>query len=233
MRFLILFSMIAFFGVSEIDAQEDKIDFDNAQIINEERYQGFKGNAYYFQLWVYGDVYNQSGGRYEDLLLNYNIETSTFEVKDGKRYIELDPRNYWAVVVNQDQNVINLDEKKDSVVFIRGLIPDDERKFVEVVYNGSRVKLLKDLFIVTTSQQVENLGQNTKLKRFTRKDRYFLVVDGEYKKIKMNKKDALKTMGHKKELEKWLNSNNNKLTMEKDWMALMQYFEENHLSPLR
>ncbi len=233
MRFALLFSMLVLLLQSDISAQQDRIIFDNAQKIDNDRYKGYKGNPYYFKIWVYGDVYNQNGEKYEDLLLNYNIESSTFEVTNGERYLELDPRYYWAVTVKQDKNVVDLEDDRDSIVFIRGLLPDDERKFVEVLYNGSRVKLLKELYVALSSKKIENVGQTIKLKRFNRKDKHFLVVDGEYKKIKMKKKDALKTMGPEKELKNWLKSSKNKLKKDKDWMALMQYYEENHLSPIR
>ena len=226
----ILLAICAFISIQGF-SQTSKMVLSNAKVLPEDRYKEYSGSPFYFDDWVKGDVYNQNGDVFENMVINYNIYENVFEVLDGKKYVLLDPYFYWCVKVDKEDNDPKLmKDMMDSTLFIRGLMADNERKFVNVMYNGVQIKLLRDMYVAESVKTFQNVGQTVTNKRFNRKDSYFLVIDGEYKEVKLKKGDFLKKLGPKKELEKWLKENKNKLKKDEDYIALLEYYESNYLN---
>ncbi len=221
---------IASLFIGNIYGQSSRMILSNSKVYPEDRYKDYKGNPFYFKDWVKGDVYNQNGDIFEDMTINYNIYENVFEILDGKKYILMDPYFYWCVRVDSEDNPKIMEDMQDSVLFIRGLVAEDERKFVHVIYNGTSLKLLRDMYVAESVKTFQSVGQTVTNKRFNRKDEYFLVQDGEYKKVKLKKNDLLKALGPKKELEKWLKEQNNKLKKDSDYESLLAYYESTYLS---
>jgi hypothetical protein len=203
--------------------------FSNANEYPEDRYKDVKGNPYFFEEWVFADVYSQNGDVFKGMVTNYNIDEQVFELRRGKEYLVLDPYFYWCVIVNKSENGNALKEHPDSVLFIRGLMPDDEKKFVQVIYNGVHIKLLRDMHVAESVKVFQNVGQTITNKRFNRKDDHFLVIDGQYVEVKLKKKEILKILRHEDELDDWLKENKNKLKSDEEFAAMLEYYEENLL----
>ncbi len=177
-----------------------------------------------------GDVYSQSGDVYNNLILNYNIDDQLFEVRNEDKYIVLDPAYYWCVKVYKDINKAFLDKNApDSILFIRGFLPDAENKFVEVIYNGTRVKLVRELYVAKSTKTFNDVGRNVTMKRFNRKDKHFLIIDGEYDNIKLKDKDIMKALGKRDELKKWAKDNDLKIKKDQDFARLLAYYEATYL----
>ena len=218
--------ILFFFFISlGISAQSSNLIFSNAADYPEDRYLEYSGSPYYFDKWVFADVYDHNGDIFEWMVVNYNIHEKVFEIRNGNKYIVVDPYFYWCVKVYKEDNGIHLKDFQDSILFIRGLMPDDEEKFVNVIYNGTHIKFLRDMQITKSVKTFHNIGQPKANKIFHRKDFYYLVINGEYKKIKFDKDDLIKVFGHKDELEKWLVDNNNTLKKDQEFSDFIEYVE--------
>ena len=228
MKVLLLSISILFTG--SILGQTSRMILSNATVYPEDRYKDHKGSPFYFKDWVKGNVYNQNGDIFEDMKINYNIFENVFEILDGEKYVIMDPYFYWCVKVDKEDNPDIMKEMQDSVLFIRGLMASDEKRFVQVMYNGPSIKLLRDMNVAESVKTFQNVGQTVTNKRFNRKDKYYLVQEGEYKEVKLKKKDILKALGPKKELEQWLKDQKNKLKKDSDYEALLSHFESTYLS---
>lgn len=221
--FIILFLMGSGLSLSG----QGNLMFANAEDYDEDRYEDYSGSPYYFDNWVIGDIYSQSGEIFKNMILNYNIDDQLFEVRNEKKYIVLDPAFYWCVKVYKDINKSFLDKNApDSTLFIRGILPDAENKFVEVIYNGSRVKLVRELYIATSTKKFNDVGRTITMKRFNRKDKHFLIIDGEYDDVKLKDKDIMKALGKRDELKKWAKENDIKVKNDQDFAKMLKYYEE-------
>lgn len=224
---LICCSLFLFTG--NIWGQTSRMILSNTTIYPEDRYKEYKGSPFYFKDWVKGDIYNQNGDVFENMTINYNIFESLFEILEGKKYAIMDPYFYWCVKVDKEDNPEMMKDMQDSILFIRGLMANDEKKFVQVMYNGTHIKLLKDMNVAESVKSFQNVGQTVTNKRFNRKDKYYIVIDGEYNEVKLNKKDILKALGPKKELEQWAKEQKNKLKKDADFESLLAYYEATFL----
>ena len=204
--------------------------FSNSIEYPEDRYKDYKGTPYFFNEWVFADVYSQNGDIFDGLVVNYNIDQKVFEIRNGEEYVIMDPYFYWCVQVKKNENGHHLNDFQDSILFIRGLMPDDEKKFVNVIYNGPHIKLLRDMNVAESVKTFQNVGQTITNKRFNRKDKYYLVIDGDYGEVKLGKKDIINILGYKDELEQWLKDNNNKLKKDKDFADFLMYAETTYFS---
>lgn len=221
---LILLSLFC----SGLASQSSTLIFANAVEYPEDRYDDYSGTPYFFKEWVFADIYSQNGDIFPGMVANYNIDNKVFEIRNGKDYVVLDPYFYWCVRVDKDQNGNHLKDFQDSTLFIRGLMADDEKKFVNVIYNGVHIKLLRDMYIAESVKTFQNVGQTITNKRFNRRDTYHLVIDGEYKEVKLKKKDFIKVLGHKDELEQWLKDNKNKFKRDQDFSDFLAHVESTY-----
>ena len=211
--------------IGNSQSSSDRMIMSNSKVYAKDRYKDTKGSPYFFNDWVIAEVYNQSGDTYKGLKLNYNVYEEFFEILDGEKYIVLDPTYYWCVKVDKEINPSQLKDSQDSVIFIRGLLENNERKFVHIIYNGSRVKLIRDPYAAESVKTIQNVGQTITNRRFNRKDTYFFLIDGEYSAVRLKKKEVINRLGHKKELEAFIKDNKLKMKKDEDYEVLLAYYE--------
>ena len=98
-------------------------------------------------------------------------------------------------------------------------------KFVHIIYNGSRVKLIRDPYSAESVKTIQNVGQTITNRRFNRKDNYFFLIDGEYSTVRLKKNEVIKKLGFKKELEAFIKDNKLKMNKDEDYEVLLAYYE--------
>ncbi len=197
-------------------SQNENLTLFNSQEIDENRYGEMKGSPYFFDEWRQGKVISDNGQTYENILLNYNGYTEHFEVRTEGKYIQLDERLYRQTSIPTDVG---------TVVFKKNAHPDFPNKFVQVVHDGERIKLLKHFTVVLAESSVFNAGGRVEFKRFKPDRKYFVVMDGATQLVSMRKKKIKKLLGHEKEIERFAKAERIKIDTEKGLSALLTFYE--------
>jgi len=208
--FLIL--VMVFHGSS----QNENLTLFNSQEIDENRYNEIKGSPYFFDEWKMGDIIGDNGQTVEDVLLNYNGYTEHFEVRTKGKYIQLDERLYQKISISTDEA---------TVVFQKSAHPDFPNKFVQVVHDGERVKLLKHFTVVLAESSVFNAGGRVDFKRFKPDRKYFVMTDGSPQPVSMRKKKIIELLGHEKEIERFAKTERIKIDTEEGLSTLLAFYE--------
>jgi len=207
--------IISCFAISLLSAQGKSI-FTNAKPIDETRYSEYKGSPYLFDTWMIGDIYDAKGKAFEKMELNFNGYTNEVEVKKGDQYVTLDQKWYHQIEVQ---------DKDQIIVYRRGVHSLFKNKFVEIVYDGKSVTLIKRNRVGLTEKEINDVGKTIKIKRFEKKQEYYFLKDGKLKNVKLKKKSILAYLGHKKEIESFAKKNKLKLTRVKDLQKVLAYYE--------
>jgi len=227
--FLLLGFLLTILATSE--AQLDSILLADSKLIDIKKYSDHKNSPYYFEDWVVGSIIGSNQDMIDSVLLNYNGYTRAFEIKVADRYIKLNDRHIVRVIVDARRN--KLDETLGrKVVFQKGIHPKYSKEFLTINYTGRNVFLLSQF--ITGIQKSEELnlvaGSLDESRKFTPKKLYFLLMDGELRKVKLKKKSVVKALSnsdkrYKKKLENYLKRKKNGLKTEQDLFSLLAYFD--------
>lgn len=198
--------------------QNDEIIFYNSQVIDESRYQDIKGSPYLFAEWKYGNIVDNNGKTYEDVMLNFNGYTHEFEARHKDKYIRLDEKRYIQVTVQE--------VGADSIVFRRGLHMDIFDQFVQVLYQGKRVKFIKKFTVELAKNSVQNASGRADFKRFVPQTQYYTIIDYKMEFIPLKKKKIMDQLGHEKQIEAFAKAQKIKIDTEAGLRQLLLYFEK-------
>ena len=127
--------------------------------------------------------------------------------------------------VDKALNPYLLVDHQDSVIFIRGILEKKENKFVQIIYNGTKIKLIKDPIVNEAKKENQDTGHLETVKQFNRRDRHYLIIDGKYKSTKLNKKSIIKILGMQSELESFIIENKLEMKKAQDFEKLLDYYE--------
>lgn len=214
MKILTIFS-IALFTSGILFAQPKSI-FTNAKPIDENRYQDYKGSPYLFDDWVKADIYVGEEKAFEQLDLNFNGHTNEIEIRKDNQYIELDKKWYSKIEAITPEGL---------VVFSQGVHTFFRNNFVEVLYDGEQISLVRKFRVAVTEKEINDVGKTIKIKRFEKRFEYYFIKGDELKNVKWKKKSILSYLGHKKEIEAFLKKNKLKLTSDNGIRQTLIYFE--------
>ena len=168
-------------------AQEGDFLMENSNPVKDERYQDVKGVPYLFNDFVNGTITDLEGRSY-DAMLNYNGHTQQIEVKRGDQFIILDEKFYRQV---------DMDWNGQTITFMRGVDRLRPNTFMQVLYKGAKVKLIKDFKVDISEQKVQNVGQTVYFKRFTTSTVYQMSQLAKLTRLQLNKKSLSKALGDK------------------------------------
>lgn len=213
-----IISILAFtlFGISLLSAQTKSI-FVNAKAINETRYSEYKGSPYLFDDWQIADIYDAEGKAFEKMELNFNGYSKEIEIRKGNQYIELDRKVFTK---------IELSLKEHPKVFKKGMHDFFKDDFVEVVYDGKDLQMVKKFRAGITEKEINDVGKTIKIKRFEKKIEYYFIKEGKLQNVKLKKKSLYAFLGHKKEIESYLKKNKLKITKESDLKKALNFYEQ-------
>ena len=219
--FIIFLSAIFCLQIIIVQAQNNTFVMTHAQPIDSTRYQNVKGSPYLFPDFVKARIVSNKMEVYEDVILNYNGYSKNFEVKRNGWYMALDGKWYWEVEVLENEKA-----EKTSLLFQRGLHDKFKNEFVQVCYKGKRILLIKYHYTDMLTKEVQDVGKTVAFKRFYLKSLYYLLDNGTLTLLKNKKKSLLKTLGHSKELDKFMREEKISLSEDQDFAKLIAHYEQ-------
>ena len=117
---ILLLSFFILFFSNLLNGQETDLLMVNSKKIDQKRYEDVKGNPYLYKKWKKGSIISADADVIENVLLNYNGESNSFEIKKDNRFIELDPRWYVRVLVEEEPD-------EAAVIFQKNFLPCDDQ----------------------------------------------------------------------------------------------------------
>ena len=120
--------------VPKATAQETDVLMTNSRSVDKDRYKGVKGSPYLFKDWYKGKIISVDADIIEGILLNFNGKTEGFEVKKENSFIELAPKWYIRVVIEN--------EAGEEITFQKNFLPPLVNKFTRVVYQGKNLSIV-------------------------------------------------------------------------------------------
>jgi len=199
-----------------VGAQPDAI-FTHAQTINEDRYEDYDGTPYWSKSWPLVDIYDAGGLVLGQLAFNINGFSNEIEIRKGDRFIELDKIAYTKLITTIDGL---------EVIFKRGFHEELRNDFVEVIYEGSQIKMARKFRAEVTEKEFNDVGKNIMIKRFDRKFKYFLIKNDTLEVIKLKKKLFLNQFENKKEIDQFMSKNKLKLSSIVDLKEILAFAEK-------
>ena len=190
----------------------------NSQEIDPNRYQDIKGSPYLFGNWARGDIIDLQGDLHTYILLNFNGYTGEVEVKLNDQFIELNEQDYKEIRVLSKEN-------DPPMVFKSKVHEQFQGRFVQLIYQGSKINFIKDFNVVYSDEEIHNVGETLVVKRFAKQITYYLMADGKLQLTKLRKKKILELLGHKKELESVIKHNRLDIQTEEGLTQLLDYYE--------
>ena len=200
-------------------AQRTDVLLTNSQAIEENLYEGVTGSPFYFENWQKGKIYPKSTkDPIQEVLLNYNGYTRSFEIKKGNQYIALDEKWYGKVEIEKESL---------SLIFETGLLPKRKNKFVKLVYQGNTFYVVQDFQVSLSTREQQQYAKINKIETFNPRHTYYLVQNGKSKLIKLKKKSILNLFPNQKaNLESYTKKNHLKLNSEQDLVKVLAYYDE-------
>ena len=166
-----------------------KLIIQNAQEVDPNRYEEIKGSPYLFKGWGNATLIGLKGNETKDIRINYNGQEKQWEVLAEDKHIVLDTRDYKRMHITPPDG-------GEMMTFKRGVHRKYANEFIQVIYEGNQVKLIKEFIVDKSKQKIENVGKTIVVERFAGKDYYWLIKDDELTHIKMKKKDVVKQLGN-------------------------------------
>ena len=216
--FGLLFCCLSILTTTTLLAQETDVLMTNSRSIDKDRYKGVKGSPYQFEDWRKGKIISADADVIEGVLLNFNGKTEGFEIKKGDNFIELDPKWYIRVLLE--------DESGETVTFQKNFLPPLANKFTRVVYKGKNLSIVEDFIAKIEIKVVNNVGKKEEFKRFYNKRNFFLIKDKKITLLKTKKKSLYALLGHKSALESFVKKEKLRLSNEADLIKLFTFYEE-------
>ncbi|MFK7981871.1 MAG: hypothetical protein AB8G86_17955 [Saprospiraceae bacterium] len=220
--FGLFFFCISILTTSTLLAQATDVLMTNSRSIDKDRYKGVKGSPYQFEDWQKGKIISVDADVIEGVLLNFNGKTEGFEIKKGDNFIELDPKWYIRVLLEE--------ESGEVITFQKNFLPPLANKFTRVVYKSENLSIVEDFISKIEVKVVNNVGKKEEFKRFYSKRNLFLVKDKKITLLKRKKKSLYALLGHKAELEKFIKKEKLKLSTEAGLIKLFAFYEESGFS---
>lgn len=175
------------------------ISFQNAQPYDESRYADISGQVYFFKDFTPGTIIDSKAVHYDPVAMNYNGYTHSFEVRQGDRFISLDPAFYQSVL-------FPFNEGKDTITFVKGVHPAFRNTFVQEVYRSEQLILVKQFIVGLTESQKNIPGGILEVKRFSPRQEWYLIKTSSQTRLKLdnNRRQLLKALGQEKALSTYL-----------------------------
>ena len=204
------------------------IIFQNSEKISKYRYRDIKGSPYIFEDWVYANIISTNIEIFEDMRVNYNGHTKSFEVIKGQEVIDLDERWYMRVEIYPEKNPsLVKDFGEEKIIFQRDLHPKMEAIFGQLVYGGGRLTLFKTYHADLSKKKIEDVGKTLEFQRFVGKYTYYMIKDGKLTTVSTKKKSMLKALGKHPEIDDYIKKEKIDFRSEADLCKLMAFVEEN------
>lgn len=218
--------LLLFFGPF-LFAQGEEMVFVNRYAIEGERYPDIKGNPYLFKKdeWFKADLITRELKTIPEVQTRYNMYTGDFEVKraDGETFYKLVPKDFLRVEFSVDEKGNSISDQQGKLVFQNAFHPRFRNHFVNLIYNGGDMVVFRDYRCIVSDEAAQRVGQSIEVKQFRPRVDYFVLQNGELNEISMKKKNIIKLLGHKKQMESFFKDNKLDLDSAADLKKIFEY----------
>ena len=150
-----------------IHAQRNDVILTNSKSITENPYEGVEGSPFYFEKWQKGKIYPISDKEpIEEVLLNFNGYTQSFEIKKDSRYIALDEQWYTTVEIEKDGTLLS---------YKKGLLPKHNNQFTRLVFQGNSFQVVQDFTVSLLTREQQEYAKVKEVQRFNSHRNYYSV----------------------------------------------------------
>ena len=193
--------------------------FFNSVPVDTLRYYGIAGSPYMYDNWQMARIVCRDSSVYDSVLLNFNGYEQTFEVKQPRQTVTLDDKLYDLITVYNDYG-----EAKEW--FIRGVHYEIATKLANVIYNGKKVKLIRQYTVKLAEVTDEVPGQTLVKRSFYPVTSYFINYQSKLRQIRLSKFRLGRVLEDKEMVDNLARQYNLDLTEEADVVQLLKHFEE-------
>ncbi len=195
--------------------------------IERDRYkEDIKGSPYLFDQWTKATVIDARGYSFQDISVNYNGYEKMFEAMQGDSIVGLENVSFLKVILPGEMDLYFSKELRDAdIIFQNRIHPKFGNQFVQILYDGRRVKLLREYYKDLSKHTVQNVGKAVTFQRFTHRELTHLLIDGEISLIKLKKKQFLSKLGKVRKMEEFAKKENLKFDSLKDYQKALNYYE--------
>jgi len=184
----------------------------NGNAFKVDKYNDIEGSPYYFENWIPGSVYSFTGEVLENLPLNYNKHTGSFEYKkDLYTLIKLNSYEYNRVEVN------NLNEKNVFLNFSKF----DENHYLKLLFESNDFSVLKKEYSVIKEEELGFYNSGSSRSKFVNKIKYFIFKDEKLIEFNPKAKEISKIL-NSNQVKKTIKSNKLKIKKEEDLIKLFE-----------
>lgn len=206
-------------------SQADELIFVNGMDVSEDRYPEIKGSPYLFDDWHSADLLTSGMKKIKGIPTRFNAYTGEFEVRQDDKYILLELSRFMRIKFSVDEKGNPVENDADGLVFQAGFHPVFRGKFVNIIYPGREMILVRNFDSSVSEKTVQDVGKTVEFKRFLHREEYFLLSKGELHPVKLNKKGLIKVLGNKKALEDYIRDNDLDLDTHRDLRKLLTFAE--------
>jgi len=199
--------------------QRNDVLLTNSQALSENRYKDIEGTPFLFKDWQLSIIHPRNEtAPFEEVLLNYNIHTKSFEIKKGNQYIALDERWYHKVQV--------LTSSKEAWIFETGLLAKKKQLFNRLIHQGKDYRIVEVFHTRIVTTEKERYAETIEIQSFDNKSNYYFMQDGKSKLIKLKKKNILALFPeHKSILEKYAKNQRLKFNKANDLIKILTDYD--------
>ena len=221
---ILILNIFCGFAIAAI-GQSQEIKFENEKPIKEDRYGDIEGSPYYFKDWVIGKLMRNDALIYENVELNYNGYSKSFEVRNGEKMVELDGGLFLRVDVDVSDNPEQADLiPSDEFAFQRDIHPKFKDEFLVVMCVSGDVMLLKQFSVNIAKHTVQNVGAAVDFKRFNPSRLYYLQTLDGIELLKTSKKKSVLEIFNSDAVSEYVKVNRLKFDKEEDLIELVRFY---------
>jgi len=174
--------------------------------IDPKRYEDIKGSPYYYDEPIAATLSLHKGKKPFKVMLNVNMYEGMVEVYKEENDVLIP----FAQVISIES------DEHPSLLFI-------DNRLIAFPFTGESYQLSDELTVALQIKELYPPGQIIRKKRFIRKDKYSLTLNGRDKKIKLSNKSVKRVLG--KDAYLLAQQNDLDLGEEEDLIALLEMIE--------
>ncbi len=188
------------------------------------RYEDIHGDPYLFSEFVPATLYKTNKEYIKNLPMNFNGYSGMFEYQANGRIYELDNEFFVKIEIQSDKYLEEYAPyMSDSIVFIKGLNPQDYMKFYIMLEGGFNATVFKEFKTFVSERKIENVGKTIEVNNFSSVFLYYLVTGQEPESLKLKKRPILRAL-NSKEVDDFVRENELELESEDELIQLLQYY---------
>ena len=198
-------------------SQKNDLLFTNSQLIDEDRYKEMDYSPYLFKEWVHGNITAKSNTEeaIENVLLNYNGYTKSFEVRKDNRFIELEGSYYSTIAI-----------PTEDMVFKLGMHPTLQDRFMRIVYEGKSIAIVQDFVVSLQKREKKLYGKVNIVSEFIKRPMYYVIRDNKATVLKLKKKTIMPLLDNNKQVAAYIKKEGLKMKSEEDLVQVLRVYEK-------